>query len=115
MLEIIDKIQDSKIKKEYLIKLKENLKEKPESSSSHTSQMYNIKDIIFQKYNDKPKEVTIQDLQKEINPVKKEIKQLKLNQEKDREQLKQIIKSKMISYQTQTQIMIPKKNLKNFY
>ena len=70
MLDIIDKIQDSRIKKEYLIKLKENLEEKPESSS-HTSQMYNIKDIIFQKYNEKPKEVTIQDLQKEINQVKK--------------------------------------------
>ena len=54
MLEIIDKIQDFKIKKEYLINLKENLKEKP-YSSSHTSQMYNIKDIIFQKYNEKPK------------------------------------------------------------
>ena len=71
MLEIIDKIQDSRIKREYLMKLKENLKEKPESSSSHTSQMYNIKDIIFQKYNEQPKEVTIQDLQTELKQVKK--------------------------------------------
>ena len=78
MLEIIDKIQDSRIKREYLVKLKENLEEKPKSSS-HNSQMYNIKDIIFQKYNEQPKEVTIQDLQKEINQVKKEVKELKSN------------------------------------
>ena len=54
--------------------------------------MYNIKDIIFQKYNDQPKEVTIQDLQTELKQVKKEVKELKSNQEKDREQLKQLIK-----------------------
>ena len=54
--------------------------------------MYNIKDIIFQKYNEQPKEVTIQDLQIEIKQVKKEVKELKSNQEIDREQLKQLIK-----------------------
>ena len=41
--------------------------------------MYNITDIIFGKYNEKPKEVTIQALQKEISQVKKEVKKLRLN------------------------------------
>ena len=91
MIEVIDKIQDLELKREYLLKLKSSLKDEPEKEKeiiSSQSQMYNIQDIIFNKYEKiKPREITNSELQLEIKQIKLELSQLKIEQQEMKEQM----------------------------
>ena len=71
LLDIIDKIQDEDIKRQYLLKLKELIlsEEKQKDVDS-----YNLKDIL--KRFDKPTQVTLSVLQEEINILKNQVKEL---------------------------------------
>nr|KJB23562.1 hypothetical protein B456_004G105400 [Gossypium raimondii] len=91
MIEVIDKIQDLELKRECLLKLKSLLKDKPEKEKeiiSSQSQMYNIQDIIFNKYEKiKPRQITNSELQLKIKQIKLELSQLKTEQQEMNEQM----------------------------
>lgn len=72
LLDLIDKIDDPESKKGYLLKLKETLGETPKSKK----QTYDLREIL-DKFDKPQKEVSIQDLQFEINQLKTEVNQIK--------------------------------------
>nr|KJB72069.1 hypothetical protein B456_011G157800 [Gossypium raimondii] len=117
MIEVIDKIQDPELKREYLLKLKSSLKDKPEKEKdiiSGQSQMYNIQDIIFNKYEKiKPRQITNSELQIEIKQIKLELSQLKMEQREMKRQ-KQTLKheiSKKSSSETEPE---PEENTQEY-
>lgn len=93
MIEVIDKIQDPKLKREYLLKLKSSLKDKPEKEKekeivSNQSQMYNIQYIIFNKYEKNKTQtnykfwITIRN-----KKIKVKLSQLKMEQQEMKKQM----------------------------
>ncbi|KAG2685236.1 hypothetical protein I3760_10G115400 [Carya illinoinensis] len=74
LLTMISQIQDPELKQEYLLKLKKTLTH-PESEPP--KQRINFQETLERFQKKKPKEVSTQDLQNEVNLVKKEIIELK--------------------------------------
>ncbi|KAG2725090.1 hypothetical protein I3760_01G050200 [Carya illinoinensis] len=78
LLTMISQIQDLDLKQEYLLKLKKTLTH-PESEPP--KQRINFQETLEMFQKKKPKEVSTQDLQNEVNLIKKEIIELKTDQE----------------------------------
>ena len=77
LINLISKIENLELKSEYLVKLKKLLT-KEEPSKEKTSKPPISLSKTFEKFNRiKSKEVTIQDLQQEVNQIKSEIRDLK--------------------------------------
>ncbi|PWA39968.1 reverse transcriptase domain, Zinc finger, CCHC-type, Aspartic peptidase domain protein [Artemisia annua] len=73
LIELMEKIEDKEVKRMYLDKLKEKIKE---NNTIEETQDYNLIEV-FKKFNDKPKPITIPELQEEIKTVKAEIAVIK--------------------------------------
>ncbi|GAV70205.1 hypothetical protein CFOL_v3_13703, partial [Cephalotus follicularis] len=88
LLQLVDKIDDLELKREYLLKLKDLISNEPTTS---TSQPYTLQKI-FQKFNNPlPQSLTLQDLQKEIKDTKQAYKNLNKKTKKQIIHLEQIL------------------------
>ena len=76
LLECIHKITDPKLRKEYLLKLKDSINKEEEKAASTI--IYSLCNILERSKKDSKKPITLQDLQREIDQIKKnEINQLR--------------------------------------
>ncbi|EOY21358.1 Uncharacterized protein TCM_012883 [Theobroma cacao] len=109
MIEIIDQIQDSTLKREYLQKLKDSIKEKSDKTNLLNHEpIYNIKSIIFEKYEKtKPRKITKEELNLEINTIKAEISELKKEQQQIKRQIEFVkntkIQTNQCSFESETE------------
>ncbi|RDY12287.1 hypothetical protein CR513_02939, partial [Mucuna pruriens] len=81
LFEAIESISDPQEKKVFLNKLKKTLESKPRQKEFITSNKFDVCNILKRLENTSTKPTTIQDLQTEINNLKKEVKDLKQQQE----------------------------------
>ncbi|GAV61517.1 hypothetical protein CFOL_v3_05044 [Cephalotus follicularis] len=91
LLQLVDKINDPELKREYLLKLKEIITNEPSTSTDqpYTSQK------IFQKFNNPlSQSLTLQDLQKDIKDIKQELQKFKQKTTKQSIHLEQILLQK---------------------
>ncbi|GAV59544.1 hypothetical protein CFOL_v3_03075, partial [Cephalotus follicularis] len=88
LLQLVDKIDDPELKREYLLKLKDLISIELTKS---TSQPYTLQKI-FQKFNNPlPQNLTLQDLQKEIKDTKQDLQKFKQKTKKQIIHLEQLL------------------------
>ncbi|MED6129110.1 hypothetical protein PIB30_104678, partial [Stylosanthes scabra] len=80
LFEAIEAIGDPEQKKDFLFKLKKSLQKEKKPKNLVISNKYDVKPIFKKLENQVIRPVTIQDLQTEINNLKKEIKDIRENQ-----------------------------------
>ncbi|MED6214792.1 hypothetical protein PIB30_106772, partial [Stylosanthes scabra] len=80
LFEAIEAIGDPEQKKDFLFKLKRSLQKEKKSKNLVISNEYDVKPIFKKLEKQVIRPVTIQDLQTEINNLKKEIKDIRENQ-----------------------------------
>ncbi|KAG4963172.1 hypothetical protein JHK82_039843 [Glycine max] len=81
LFEAINSIPDPQEKKVFLEKLKETLEVKPRQKDFITNNKFDVSNILKRLENSSTKPTTIQDLQTEINNLKREVKELRQQQE----------------------------------
>ncbi|KAH1253585.1 polyprotein [Glycine max] len=81
LFEAINSIPDPQEKKVFLEKLKKTLEVKPRQKDFITNNKFDVSNILKRLENSSTKPTTIQDLQTEINNLKREIKELRQQQE----------------------------------
>ncbi|KAH1198911.1 hypothetical protein GmHk_18G052386 [Glycine max] len=90
LFEAINSIPDPQEKKVFLEKLKKTLEVKPRQKDFITNNKFDVSNILKRLENSSTKPTTIQDLQTEINNLKREVKELRQQQ-----QIHQIILSQL--------------------
>ena len=81
LFEAINSIPDPQEKKVFLEKLKKTLEVKPRQKYFITNNKFDVSNIFKRLENTSAKPTTIQDLQTEINNLKREVKELRQQQE----------------------------------
>ncbi|KAH1220950.1 Enzymatic polyprotein [Glycine max] len=81
LFEAINSIPDPQEKKVFLEKLKKTLEVKPRQKDFITNNKFDVSNILKRLENSSTKPTTIQDLQTEINNLKREVKELRQQQE----------------------------------
>ncbi|KAH1198123.1 hypothetical protein GmHk_18G051751 [Glycine max] len=81
LFEAINSVPDPQEKKVFLEKLKKTLETKPKQKDFVTNNKFDVSNIFKRLENTSAKPTTIQDLQTEINNLKKEVKELRQQQE----------------------------------
>ncbi|KAH1215118.1 hypothetical protein GmHk_13G036344 [Glycine max] len=81
LFEAINSIPDPQEKKVFLEKLKKTLEVKPRQKDFITNNKFDVSNILKRLQNSSTKPTTIQDLQTEINNLKREVKELRQQQE----------------------------------
>ncbi|KAH1265451.1 putative Polyprotein CP [Glycine max] len=81
LFEAINSIPDLQEKKVFLEKLKKTLEVKPRQKDFITNNKFDVSNILKRLENSSTKPTTIQDLQTEINNLKREVKELRQQQE----------------------------------
>ncbi|MED6178001.1 hypothetical protein PIB30_103540, partial [Stylosanthes scabra] len=91
LFEAIEAIGDPKQKKNFLFRLKKSLQKEKKPKNLVISNKYDVKPIFKKLEKQVIRPVTIQDLQTEINNLKKEIKDIKKNQDNHQLVLSQLM------------------------
>ncbi|KAG4980251.1 hypothetical protein JHK82_033487 [Glycine max] len=81
LFEAINSIPDPQEKKVFLEKLKKTLEVRPRQKDFNTNNKFDVSNIFKRLENSSTKPTTIQDLQTEINSLKKKVKELRQQQE----------------------------------
>jgi len=81
LFEAINSIPDPQEKKVFLEKLKKTLEVKPKQKDFITNNKFDVNNIFERLENSSAKPTTVQDLQTEINNLKREVKELRQQQE----------------------------------
>ena len=98
LMELISKVDDPDLKSFYLKKLK-NLISSHEPGTSQTSSQKISLSTTLERFNKPKKEITLKDLQKEVNQIKSEIKFLKSENTEIRSQLSRVRTQELVQEQ----------------